>query len=250
MRMRRAIAASALGALIVGIGGGASADTFYNDIDLTIDAVHETMNLSYDSVNMVGQTGSTTITMREDDSPDHPNCNIQGAHDVTITATSSDTSVAVLANGPTYFFETCADVNVVQVQAMGLGTAQITFQVTNANVPSDPHVTFDKDPADFNVNVTEGSNPPTGCDADPAAPAWAAAILQKNGFKPGAKQTTNLISRIANEMTQMAMFAGWHKSEHPQYENAVHARLLVISGKALPYSAAQSARPGWVCGPI
>lgn len=247
MNIRRALAASVLGAMLVAVAGVGHADTFYNDIDLTIDAELETMELHYDSLNMVGQSGSTIISMREDDAPDHPNCNINGVHDVTITATSSDPSVAVVTNGPDFFFESCGDTNVVNVQATGLGTAVISFTVTTANVPSDPHITFDAAPADFRINVTEGSNPPVGCDADPAAPAWANAILQASGYKPKAKNFQNWVSIIANEMTQMAMFDGYLKGDHPNYENAVRDRLVELTGNGGLVSAQQAARPGWVC---
>jgi hypothetical protein len=244
----KSAAATFAAATLLATIGSANADTFYNDLDATIDAQLETMQLTFDSGTLVGSTGSTLVSMREDDAPDHPNCNIQGVHDVTITATSSNESAVVLTNGPTYFFEACSGTVTVSVQAVGLGSSTISFAVTDANVPADWHVQWNTAPADFIVNVVEGGGGSTGCDADPAAPAWAAAILHKNGYKPGAKQTTNLISKIAGEMTQMAMFAGWEKGEHPQYENAVHARLDVLNGGApLPYTAAQSARPGWVC---
>jgi hypothetical protein len=250
-RTRGAALVAATAALLMAGASAAQSDTFYNDLDGTVDSVFETMNLTYNSTTLVGTTGSTVLHVRADDAPDHPNCNVQGAaHFVTVTGVSSDTGVAVLTTGPTFTFNTCDDLLTVGVQATGLGTATISFTVTDSDSSSDPHILWSTVEADFVVNVTEGGGTSTGCDADPAAPAWAAAILQKSGYKPGAKQTTNLISKIANEMTQQARFAGFDKNDHPSYEDAVQARLEVLTGNPNLASAQESARPGWVCTQI
>jgi hypothetical protein len=227
----------------------AQADTIYNDLDGTVDSVLETMSLTYDSVGGTGTSGSSILHVRADDAPDHPNCNIQGgAHFVTVTGVSSDTNVAVLTTGPDFTFDTCADLLTATVQAMGIGSATISFTVTDSDTSNDPHILWSTVEADFVVNVTEGGGqPPVGCDADPAAPAWAAAMLQAAGYKPGAKQTTNIISKIAGEMTQMARFAGVDKDDHPAYETAVRDRLRVITGNV---NIQIAARPGWVCARI
>jgi hypothetical protein len=229
----------------------AQSDTIYNDLDGTVDSVLETMNLTYDSIGGTGTSGSTLLHVRADDAPDHPNCNVQGTpHFVTVTGVSSDTNIAVLTTGPDFTFNTCDDFLTVTVQAVGVGSATISFTVTDSDSSNDPHILWSTVEANFIVNVTEGSGPPTGCDADPAAPAWAAAILQKSGYKPGAKQTTNLISIIAREMTTQARFAGFDKNDHPNYEDAVQARLEVLTGNPNLASAQASARPGWVCSLI
>jgi hypothetical protein len=255
MRIRNVTVAAAVGALLFAGTGVGHADTFYNDLDLTIDAELEVMNLSYDTATAVGQTGSTVVSMRADGHPlndiaDHPGCNVQGDPQfVTIEATSSDPAVAILDNGPTYTFDQCTDTFSVRVLSTGLGTAVISFEVVGSRTPSDPAITFDTAPADFRVNVTEGTTPPTGCDADPAAPAWAAAILQASGVKAKDKNFSNWISAIALEMTQRAMFDGFEKGDHPSYENAVRDRLLVLTNRNL-VTAQQAARPGWTCAPI
>jgi len=247
-RTRGAALVAASAALVMAAASSAHSDTIYNDLDGTVDAVLETMNLTYDSIGGTGTSGSTLLHIRIDGAPDHPNCNIQGAPQfVEVTGVSSDTNVAVLNNGPTYTFNTCDDFLSVGITATGLGSATISFTVTDENTPNDPNLVWSTVEADFIVNVIEGSGPPTGCDADPAAPAWAAAILQKSGYKPGAKQTTNLISKIAGEMTQQARFAGFDKNDHPNYEDAVQARLEVLTGNPNLASAQASARPGWVC---
>lgn len=248
----RAAAATLIAAAVATAMGVASADDFVNNLDTTLDSTLETMNLTFDSVNNVGTDGDTTITIfqRGVVDGDHPGCNIQGGpHYVTITATSSAPAVADVVNGPDYTFDTCSDGLVVTVQAYSVGTAIISFAVNDSLTNNDPHLTFDTAPADFQVNVTEGTVPSTGCDKDPAAPAWAAAILMKSGYKLNSKQVSNWVSIIANEMTYGADFGGYEKGDHPYYENAVHDRLQVLTGKSL-VSAQSAARPGWVCGPI
>jgi hypothetical protein len=253
MNRTRLAAVAAGAALALGSTGLAYADTVYNDLDGSIDPVLETMNLTYDSVNAVGSTGSTLLQMRVDGPADgdRGGCNVQGAPQyVTFKAHSTDTNVVVLTNGPTYTFNLCTDTPTVAVKATGLGSANILFDLDTYQSSGGANVYWPTDPADFTVSVTEGGGTTsTGCDADPAAPAWAAAILQKSGYKSGAKQTTNLISQIAGELQTHADFAGKMKSAHPYYENAVHDRLEAITGKTLA-SAASAARPGWVCAPI
>lgn len=249
MRMR-SIAAAISGAVLIATAGTAYADTIYNDLDPTIDVdtVGEVMNLTYNTFAGTGESGTTQIRLREDDKPDHPNCNIQGGpHQLTVRATSSDPAVADLANGPTYTFGSCDDVIDVTVVATGLGSATINFTVDSSNTANDPKLMWNTAEADFVVNVTEGGSGGTVCDADPAAPAWAAAILKASGLKPGAKETTNLISTIAREMTQHADFAGLQKSNHPAYEDAVRDRLDALTTKPIIADAASAARPGWTC---
>lgn len=251
MHLVRSAAIAVTTIATIGLAGAVHADTVYNDLDGTIDPVLETMNLGWDSVNLVGTTGSTMLQMRVDGPAegDRGGCNVQGAPQwVDVTASSTDTSVVVLTNGPTYRFDLCTDTPTVAVQATGLGGADILFEVTDFASSPGATVVFPTEAADFHVNVTENGSS-TGCDADPAAPAWAAAILQKSGYKPGAKQTTNLISKIAGEMTQGADFAGIQKPVHPEYEDAVQARLEVLTGNANLASAQAAARPGWVCAP-
>ena len=88
---------------------------------------------------------------------------------------------------------------------------------------------------------------PTGCDVDPAAPAWANAILQKAGVK--SKAASNYVSQIAQQMGSGATFGSYAKNAHPDYENAVHDALQALTGKTLP-AAQDAARPGWDCGVI
>lgn len=252
MRVTRKIAAVIAAAGLALAGPAAFADTVYNDLDNSIDVALETMNLTYDSVNSLGTVGTATLAIQVDGQPDHPNCNIQGgSHFIDVDAVVANPAVASVALSGDGVFDACSDTVTATVTASGLGSTNVTFVIGDSSTPNDPHLVFRLDEAAFTVNVTEGGvtpPPPTGCDADPAAPAWANAILQKAGIK-AKPNGPNYVSIIAGEMGQGATFAGFAKNAHPEYENAVQARLQQLTGKTLP-SAQAAARPGWVCAPI
>jgi hypothetical protein len=247
MRITRGVAVLVATAALALAGPAALADTVYNDLDNSIDSNLETLNLTYDAGTSTGSTGYTTLAIQVDGKPDHPGCNIQGAHWVTLDAVVADPTIAsvVLSNGGR--FDACGDTVTATVQALAVGSTDVTFVIDSARTNNDPKLTFRLDEAAFHVVVAAGlTTPPSvGCDADPAAPAWANAILQKAGIKSKAS-TSNYVSTIAHEMGQGATFGGYAKNAHPQYENAVQARLQQLTGRTLP-SAQSAARPGWEC---
>jgi len=228
------------------MASAAMADTVYNTLDNTIDATHESMNLTFP-----GSNGSTTLKIQVDGHPDHPGCNIQGGSQyLGIAALNSNAAVASVSwLNDDSTFNGCAETLTVIVTPLAVGSTTISFEEDALRSSHDPHMTFSFGEATFDVNVTDGSTGGGGnvCDADPAAPAWAAAILQKNGFKPKASNFSNYVSQVAQHMSNGATFDGWAKNAHPSYENAVHDWMVSALGLTLPYSAAQSARPGWVC---
>lgn len=246
MRINRKLAAAGAACVLALTGPSAFADTVYNDLDNSIDAELEVLNLTYDSLAMSGTTGTTKLSIQVDGAPDHPGCNIQGgAHYITLTPTTGTPGVAAVSLSNGGRFDACSDQVTATVEAIGIGSTTVTFAISESNTSNDPHLTFRLGEAAFTVNVEEGTGTPVGCDADPAAPAWAAAILQKSGVKANSGNK-NYVSMIANEMGNGATFGGFAKNAHPQYENAVHARLQTLTGKTLA-SAQSAARPGWVC---
>jgi hypothetical protein len=224
----------------------AMADTIYDTLDGTIDSTHELMNLTYP-----GAAGSTTIELQIDGRPDHPGCNIQGgAHWISLIASTSPAGIADIswANGDSTF-DSCDEILTVIVTPLAVGSTTVTFAEDDSNTNGDPHITWSFAEATFDVNVTAGSGGNV-CDADPAAPAWAAAILQKNGYKPKSSSFSNYVSQVAHHMGNGATFGGYAKNAHPDYENAVHDWMVSALGLSLPKTAAESARPGWVCTAI
>ena len=239
------------GAALTLIGPAAFADTVYNNLDNSIDTALESMGLTYDTVASTGTTGSTTLRIQINGHPgDHPGCNIQGgAHYISLDPVVGDPGVASVTLSNDGRFDACTDTVVATVQATGVGSTNVTFVIDAARTSNDPSLTFNLDQAAFTVNVTAGTAvTPTGCDVDPAAPAWANAMLQKAGIK--AKAANNYISQIAHEMGTGATFGGYAKNAHPQYENAVHDELVSITGNSGIPSAQDAARPGWECGLI
>ena len=95
----------------------------------------------------------------------------------------------------------------VSVTALAVGFTTVSFSGEPSD-RGDPNIEYSYAEAAFNVNVTadEIPPPPVVCDADPAAPAWANAILRAN---PGFKNKTdnkNWIAAVAHQMGQGATF--------------------------------------------
>jgi hypothetical protein len=226
------------------------ADVVYNDLDATIDSAYESMSLTYETGTSIGSSRTTTLAIQIDGMPagDHPGCNIQGgAHYITIAPTFSVATVATVELSNSGRFDTCTDTVLATVTAQGVGTTDVTFEIVDERTSGDPHLTFSLAEAAFTVTVVEGTtvgNPGTVCDADPAAPAWASAILKANGYKANSGAAKNYISQVAGAMSQRAEFGTYAKNAHPQYENAVLDFLKIQTRND---GLVMGARPGWVC---
>jgi hypothetical protein len=241
---RRVLTMAMVGGLA--LGSAAYADTIYNDLDASIDGLHESMNLIAG-----GATGQTILSIQVDDQPDHPGCNLNNDNRfVQLAAASSDEAVATVAflDGDDTFNgdQDCSETLTVVVTPHAAGTAEMTFSVADDFVPG--NAVFALDTARFNVTVTgDGSGGGGGevCDADPAAPAWANAILKANGVK-NKTAVKNTISSVAQHMTQGAAFSGYAKSDHPDYENAVWEYMKGL-GLNLPVGPSGAQHPGSEC---
>jgi hypothetical protein len=258
LRITTKLFAAGAAAALALVGPAAIADTFYNDLEtpITVDTALERMNLTYDTLNSLGTNGSATIAIQVngqpvDDVADHPGCNIQGGHHfVSLSATSTNTAIATVLLSNSGTFDACTDTITATVTSQSVGDAVINFAVDDADTETngDPHLNFLTSQADFEVHVTEGAGtPPVGCDADPAAPAWAAAILQKSGVKAYSKDWNNAIAYVAHIMTNAAVYQGYAKNAHPDYENAVRNTLAAYLPHKTIVSAQAAARPGWTC---
>jgi hypothetical protein len=257
MKLRHAALTASLAAGALALSAvAAHADTFYNTLDPTVDATHEVMKLV-----VPGPDGTTTLKLQIDGrkAGDHPHCNIQGgAHWISLDAISSDATVATVAfAGDDNRFDACSDFVTVVVTPLQAGTTDVTFGQAADSTSNDPHLQWSFHEAAFTVNVADastGGGSGTVCDEDPAAPAWAAAILQANNYKPKRKSdlsAANLISMVAKRMDQEAAFEGEAKNSHPEYENKVFDYLKTLpGGSGLTKGPADAARPGWVCTPI
>src|ERR1051325_4311067 len=160
---------------VVCMAAAAFADTVYNTLDNTIDATHEQMSLV-----LPGSPGSTTLKIEVQGHPDHPGCNIQGGSQYigldAVTSTSGIVDVTWLNDDS--IFNDCTETLTVTVTPLAVGSTTVSFVEDAAKTSRDPHLTFSLGEATFDVNVTASTGGGGNiCDADPAAPAWAAAIL-------------------------------------------------------------------------
>jgi hypothetical protein len=225
----------------------AQADTIYNTLDTTVDSQLEVMNLAFPGAN-----GTTNLQLQIDGhkAGDHPGCNLNGSpHFVQLAPASSNSAVATAAFTGSDRFTSCSDVLPVSVTPLLVGTTTISFTIVDSNLSNDPHLNFNLSQASFTVNVSDGTITPveTGCDADPAAPAWAAAILQANNIKPGSPTGKNVISQVAHMMGNGATFGPTNilKNAHTAYEDAVYAYVGTLTTLTVPLSGIH--RPGWEC---
>jgi len=120
----------------------ALADDIYNNLDTTIDADLEVMNLTVGGTN-----GSVTYSVEPRGGDGKPGCNLIGD---TILTVSVNTNAAVATVAPTSItFKSCDDKPSVTVTPVGAGSTIITLSVTTNTTPG----SFNLAPAAFQVNV-------------------------------------------------------------------------------------------------
>lgn len=255
---RRMVAAIVSAGLVLSLAAAAKADTVYDTTNGgSVDSPIETITLP------VLASTSTTLKMDAPGAPnngdDHPGCNINGQHSLAMAAVGYDPDVVSVAflSGDNVFNDCDEELTVTVTAGAAVGSTTVSF-VGDPTTASDPHITFSYDEAAFNVNVIEDTTPPpVVCDADPAAPAWANAILRAYGIK-NKTDVKNTISAVAGHMGPGAMFDGIEKNNHFEhaYEGAVYAYMAKAKangglGLTLPEDADWSliVRPGWECSP-
>jgi hypothetical protein len=236
-----------VGALAFG-STAATADTFYNTIDATVDAAPEVLNLATGGVPV-----GVPILLQIDghQAGDHPNCNLNGdPHFVQLELANSTPAVASAAfAGGNDTFSSCDDELTVTVTPLTVGTTTITFSELLSDLSNDPHLKFSYAEASFTVAVVDGTvdQHETTCDANPAAPAWAAALLKGNGVK-SKPNGRNYVSEVAQHMTQRAEFDGVVKNAPDlAYADAVWSYMTTTQLLILPKGPGDVAKPGWEC---
>ena len=135
-------ASLALGAL--SLAAVALADDVTNDLDVTVDATAEVMNLSAGGAN-----GSTNLSVVPRTGDGKNGCNIQST-DPAVTFSVASSSPAVATVSPSSVaFDNCGDVNQLSVTPLTQGTTTISLtQTTNTSAG-----TWNAAPATFTVNV-------------------------------------------------------------------------------------------------
>jgi hypothetical protein len=250
-RMAAVGVATALSTLVA---MSASADVIYNELDTSIDATHELMKLV-----VGGPDGETNLSVLVEGEPgggkpdEHPGCDINGKHQVTLLphVVPAGSVQVSLSNGGV--INDCADKVHVTVHALSLAvgaTATVTF--TGDEVTSkDPKLDIAYEQAGFDVKLLAGTNAGDGsrCDADPAAPAWARALLKGNDLKAKVPGKRNYVWSVADHMGKGATFNGYAKSAN-NYPFEVESYLEGLLGTQLANGPDEVRKPGWRCTPL
>jgi hypothetical protein len=247
-RRARALVGLCLAVGLVGsMTGLAAAD------DITSDAVEPVVATS---------TVNVWVVSVDEDEPGDPaqnQCNIgNGSDNLSMTATvlSSDPAVATVSPG-SLTFETCGAnaAQAVTITCVSDGGATVTIALQSVD-PNDNAVKGVFNTETITVACTGGGGGGTGVTTctEPAAPAWAAALLKATPLKAKAKDLANHISQVAGHMTNGAVFDGVPKSDQgdgtgDEYPIAVRQYMIDELGLATLASveAARALRPGWTC---
>jgi hypothetical protein len=247
---RRLAALLAAGSLVLGVAATAGADTVYNTLGtINIDDTLEVINMTYPT----GAPVMTSLKVQVVDSDGQHGCNLQGnPFDLTMSATTTTAGVVTVSFPHGSRFENCSSVVDVLVTPTGVGSTEVRFTGTPSYPPGvDSHGSFSTLEANFRVNVTASvSNPPpVACDADPAAPAWANAILRANPVYKNRTDNKNIISAVARQMDPEAVFGTYPKNNHHGYEQAVYDFMKYDLGLKLadPGDWSGIVRPDWSC---
>ena len=258
----RMAAACAAAALTVLTATSAYADTVYNTLDASVDSTLETMDLQYDDVDSIaGAAGTTNLIVYAVDGDSHKGCNLPGrgvslklTADVTTVSPDAAADVAKVELANDGVIQNCLEPLAVTVTPLHSGTATVTFTGEISTSDNSNLNDFTYDGAAFTVNVvdmdlsTGGGG--SGCDAEPAAPAWAAALLKGNNVKAKGTLLGSYISAVAAEMDQRAAFGGVQKIDQADYANAVYAWMTTADEGlhlTLTKGPADVAKPGWDC---
>jgi hypothetical protein len=230
--------------------------------DLVVDNTAPATTINHSTTVNVTLVAVNDPNWNGDNGPS-PLCNIRsnsGSQYVKATVTSNSPGVASVSPAE-LDFTGCGQTLPVTITGLACGTAQVDINVFDSKTAAPPHVTFSD--TSFTVTVTDpscngGGGGGIGECAQPAAPAWAAAILKKNGVKAGSKQSNNLISQVAHTMLQGASFPDYRAGHNPAvdevakvdqgaYSDSVWAYLKTLTSGVNTFGPAASARPGWEC---
>jgi len=243
-------------AMVCSLSAVAGADEIVPDsstADVTAFAHPVTMNVTLVGVDDPNWNG---------DDQAHTVCNIRtssGAQYVKASVTSDSANATV--SPAELEFTDCGQGLPITITGVACGSATIHIDVFDTKTAAPPHVQFSD--ASITVTVSDPSCAGGGtvggiseC-AQPAAPAWAAAILKKNGVKANSKESNNVISSVAHTMLKGASFPDYRgtdpahnevaKIDQGAYSDAVWAYMKTISTKVSAFGPAASARPGWEC---
>ena len=197
-------------------------------------------------------------------------CNVGNTNDsLSVTAEISSSDPAVTVSPTTMTFGGCGSTlsQTLSIKVTtGLCNVSGTVSITETSVSPNHHAVkgaFNTETIQVTAagsNPTDpscgGPGPNPGTCSEPAAPAWAAALLKASNLKP-KPNGPNYVSLVAQHMTQGAMFDGVPKSDQgpgsgDTYPIAVRNYMVNTLGLAglATVDSARLIRPGWDCVPL
>ena len=184
----------------VGLGGVATADIVYNDVDASIDAEVESYSAAAGSAPR-----SVSYRIDQTNGDGKNGCDFQGGESMTATVTSSAPTVATVSPG-SVTFTACGDVKTVQVTPVAQGSATISLSQQTSSTGT----TFNFAPATFTVNVTQ------------AAPANTAPQVSVSGVEDGERYR---ISSVPTPGCSVVDAEDTNESATPQISNGAYNSL-------------------------
>src|SRR3954451_7233671 len=165
-------------ATAVMVGGAAvvRADDVVNNLDLTIDAAAEVMNLTVGGAN-----GSTQLRIETTANDGKSGCNLTGHTEFKATVSSSNISVATVSPA-TVTFDGCGDVQTLTLTPVAAGSSTVSLSQQS----NDTGATFNLAPATFTVNVASTTPPPPTNTAPKVNVTGVAAGTYEFGAVPAA----------------------------------------------------------------
>jgi hypothetical protein len=186
-------------------------------------------------------------------------CNLKNGfndpgHFLQASVTSGDTAVATVSPEVLDYTD-CGQSRDITITGVACGTTTVTVAYLDSRNAGGGNAVFSD--AEIAVTVSGCGGPVTGIEtcAAPAAPAWAAAILQVNKIKGSNKNYSVMISSVAHAMEQGAAFpsgtSSVSKADQDAYSAAVYAYMLANNPGDLNLAKgpadAKTIRPGWSC---
>jgi hypothetical protein len=203
-RPRRALAAILTTLALLGAAGGiARADTVSNNLDATIDATAELLNVP------AGGSGSVGLYIDPTNGDGKNGCNLTAASRLVVSVASDNAAASVSPSQVT--FDSCGATRTVTVAGVSTGTATISLSQVSNNTGA----TFDLVPATFVVSVAVAKTATSTSVTCPATVTYngaaqtpcTAIVTGANGFsQPAAVTYSN--NTDAGSATASASYAG------------------------------------------
>jgi hypothetical protein len=162
---RGIVSAAVGGTVLIGTGLVAQADDVANNLDSSVDATKEVLNLTAGGAN-----GTVTLFVDETNGDGKTGCNLTGQTTLVVNVISSAPSVASMSPNQVTF-GSCGDEPTLTISPLSAGSTDVSLALVSENALG----TFNLTPAAFTVNV-----------GAPTPPANTAPTVNVTGVVDGA----------------------------------------------------------------